>query len=153
MEIEKRLGELGYEVPNVPVAAANYIGYVRVGDLLFIGGNIGRINGVLKYRGKVGDAVTLEQAYDAARNCALNHLAIMKAALGSLDQVERIVKVIGYVNVAPGFIDMPKVVNGESDLLVQLWGERGEHTRAAVGVASLSQDAPVETEVTVQVKS
>ena len=152
MEIEKKLRELGYELPKVPVPAANYIGYVRVGALLFIGGNIGRINGTLKYRGKVGETVTLEQAYEAARNCALNHLAIMKAALGDLDNVERIVKVLGYVNVGAGFTDMPKVVNGESDLFVELWGERGQHTRAAVGVASLSQDAPVETEVTVQVK-
>jgi enamine deaminase RidA (YjgF/YER057c/UK114 family) len=152
MEIEKRLKELGYELPGVPVPAANYIGYVRVGNLLFIGGNIGRIDGVLKYRGKVGDRVTLEQAYEAARNCALNHLAIMKAALGDLDKVERIVKVLGYVNVAPGFTDMPKVINGESDLLVQIFGAKGQHTRAAVGVASLSNDSPVETEVTVQVK-
>ncbi|HMF50272.1 MAG TPA: RidA family protein [Candidatus Saccharimonadales bacterium] len=152
MEIETKLKELGLELPNPPVPAANYIGYVRVGNLLFIGGNIGRINGVLKYRGKVGAGVTLEQAYDAARNCALNHLATMKAALGDLDRVERIVKVLGYVNVAPDFIDMPKVINGESDLLVQVFGERGQHTRAAVGVASLSQNSPVETEVTVQVK-
>ena len=143
---------MGYDLPNPPVPAANYIGYVRAGSLLFIGGNIGRINGVLKYRGKVGDAVTLEQAYEMARNCALNHLAIMKAALGDLDKVERIVKVLGYVNVAPGFTDMPRVVNGESDLLVQLWGERGQHTRAAIGVAALSQDSPVENEITVQVK-
>ncbi|HUR71798.1 MAG TPA: RidA family protein [Candidatus Limnocylindrales bacterium] len=152
MEIENRLKALGIELPKVPTPAANYIGYVRVGNLLFIGGNIGRINGAIKYRGKVGAEVTLEQAYDAARNCALNHLAIMKAALGDLDRVERIVKVLGYVNVAPGFIDMPKVVNGESDLLVQLFGESGRHTRAAIGVASLSNDAPVENEVTVQVK-
>ena len=152
MEIETKLKELGLVLPNPPVPAANYIGYVRVGSLLFIGGNIGRINGVLKYRGKVGAGVTLEQAYDAARNCALNHLATMKAALGDLDRVERIVKVLGYVNVAPDFIDMPKVINGESDLLVQVFGERGQHTRAAVGVASLSQNSPVETEVTVQVK-
>jgi enamine deaminase RidA (YjgF/YER057c/UK114 family) len=120
--------------------------------LLFIGGNIGRIDGVLKYRGKVGAEVTLDQAYEAARNCGLNHLAIMKAALGDLDKVERIVKVLGYVNVAPGFTDMPRVVNGESDLLVQLFGDRGTHTRAAIGVASLSQNAPVENEVIVQVK-
>lgn len=152
MEIEEKLKNLGYVLPSPPVPAANYIGYVRVGNLLFIGGNIGRINGQLRYRGRVGDAVTLEQAYEVARDCALNHLAIMKAALGDLDKVERIVKVLGYVNVAPGFIDMPKVVNGESDLLVQVFGERGRHTRAAVGVAALSQDSPVETEVTVQVK-
>ena len=153
MKIEKRLQELGYQLPNPPVPAANYIGSVRVGSLLFVGGNIGRINGSLKYRGKVGAEVSLEQAYDAARNCALNHLAIIKAALGDLDQVERIVKVLGYVNVAPGFDQMPKVVNGESDLLVELWGERGQHSRAAVGVASLSQDAPVETEMIVQIKN
>ena len=152
MEIEKKLKELGYELPNPPTPAATYIGCVRVGNLLFIGGNIGRINGVLKYRGKVGDAVTLEQAYEASRSCALNHLATMKAALGDLDKVERIVKVLSYVNVAPNFTEMPKVANGESDLLVQLWGERGQHTRAAVGVASLSQDAPVENEITVQVR-
>ncbi len=152
METEKRLNALGFQLPNPPVPAANYIGFVQVGNLLVIGGNIGRINGNLKYRGKVGDAVTAEQAYEAARNCALNHLAIIKAALGDLDRVERIVKVLGYVNVAPSFTDMPKVINGESDLLVSLWGEKGRHTRAAVGVASLSQDAPVETEVTVQVR-
>lgn len=151
MEIENKLKALGIELPNPPTPAANYIGYVRVGNLLFIGGNIGRIDGVIKYRGKVGAEISVEQGYDAARNCALNHLAIMKAALGDLDKVERIVKVLGYVNVAPGFVDMPKVVNGESDLLVQVFGEKGQHTRAAIGVASLSQDAPVENEITVQV--
>ncbi|MGZ8424948.1 MAG: RidA family protein [Candidatus Binatia bacterium] len=151
MEIENKLKALGIVLPDPPTPAANYIGYVRVGNLLFIGGNIGRIDGVIKYRGKVGAEISVEQAYDAARNCALNHLAIMKSALGDLDKVERIVKVLGYVNVAPGFIDMPKVVNGESDLLVQVFGEKGQHTRAAIGVASLSQDAPVENEITVQV--
>ena len=83
MEIEKKLNAMGVQLPNPPVPAANYIGSVRAGTLLFVGGNIGRINGVLKYRGKVGDAVTLEQAYEAARNCALNHLATIKAALGN----------------------------------------------------------------------
>src|SRR3954454_9891460 len=143
MEIENKLKDLGLSLPTPPVPAANYIGYVRVGDLLFVGGNIGRLNGELKFSGKVGDTVTLEQAYEAARNCALNHLAIIKTALGDLDRVERIVKVLGYVNVAPGFTDMPRVINGESDLLVKLWGERGQHTRAAVGVSSLSRNSPV----------
>ncbi len=153
MEVEKKINALGLKVPGVPQPAATYIGYVQVGNLLFVGGNIGRIDGQpLKYSGKVGDSVTLEQAYEMARHCALNHLAIIKAALGSLDRVERIVKVTGYVNVAPGFTDMPKVVNGESDLLVQLWGERGQHTRAAIGVASLSRHAPVETEIIVQIR-
>jgi enamine deaminase RidA (YjgF/YER057c/UK114 family) len=151
MEIEQKLREMGLNLPSPPVPAANYIGCVRVDHLLFVGGNIGRINGQLKYSGKVGDRVTVEQAYEMARNCALNHLAIIKASLGDLDKVERIVKVLGYVNVAPGFTNMPKVVNGESDLLVHLWGEKGQHARAAVGVASLSNEAPVETEIIVQI--
>lgn len=152
MLIEQRLKDLGIELPNPPTPAANYIGYVRVGNLLYIGGNIGRIEGQLRHRGKVGDCVTIEQAYAVARDCAINHLAIMKAALGDLDKVARIVKVLAYVNVAPGFTEMPKVANGESDLLVQVFGENGRHTRAAVGVSSLSNDSPVEAEVTVQVK-
>jgi len=151
-KIAEKLATLGFELPQPPTPAANYIPSVRVGDLLFVGGNIGRLNGrPPKYTGKVGDTVTLEQAYEMARDCALNHLAIIKSALGSLDRVKRIVKVLGFVNSAPGFTDMPKVVNGESDLLVDLWGSRGEHARAAVGVASLSKDAPVETEMIVQV--
>jgi enamine deaminase RidA (YjgF/YER057c/UK114 family) len=152
VEIEKKLNALGFQVPEVPGAAGNYIGSVRVGNLLFVGGNTGRINGVRKYEGKVGDTVTLEQAYVMARECALNHLAVIKAALGDLDRVERIVKVLAYINVAPGFKDMAKVANGESDLLVNLWGERGQHARAAIGVASLGGDAPVETEIIVQVR-
>ena len=153
MVIERRLEELGFVLPTPSKAAGTYISSVRVGNLLFVGGNIGRFDGEpLKYAGKVGDTVTIEQAYEMARNCALNHLAKIKAALGDLDRVDRIVKVNGYVNVAPGFKDMAKVVNGESDLLVKLWGDRGAHTRAAVGVASLGGDAPVETELVVQVK-
>ena len=153
MEIEKKLASLGRELPAPPKPAARYIPYVRVGNLLFVGGNIGRLNGQpLAYAGKVGDKVTLEQGYEMARNCALNHLAAIKSALGDLDRVERFVKLLGFVNVAPGFTKMPQVINGASDLFVELWGERGEHARAAVGVASLSNDAPVETEVIVQTK-
>jgi enamine deaminase RidA (YjgF/YER057c/UK114 family) len=152
-KIEARLATLGLKLPRPPQPAATYISHVKVGNLLFVGGNIGRLNGQPpKYAGKVGSEVTIEQAYEMAQHCALNHLAIIKDALGSLDRVKRIVKVLGYVNVAPGFTDMPKVVNGASDLFVQLWGSRGEHARAAVGVASLSKDAPVETEVIVQVR-
>ena len=153
MEIEKKLASLGLELPAPPIPAAHYIPYVKVGALLFVGGNSGRLNGQpLTYAGKVGDKVTLEQGYEMARNCALNHLAVIKSALGDLDRVERFVKLLGFVNVAPGFTKMPQVVNGASDLFVELWGERGEHARAAVGVASLSNEAPVETEVIVQIK-
>ncbi len=152
MEIEKKLNSLGFELPNLPKPAANYISYVKVGNLLFLRGNTGRINGVRKYSGIVGDTVTLEQGYEVARDCALNHLAMIKDAVGDLDKVERIVKVTGYVTVPPGFKQMPQVINGESDLLVKLWGERGQHARAALGVVSLGADAPVETEMIVQVR-
>ena len=154
MKIEKKLKEMGFELPTPSKPAGNYISSVRVGNLLFVGGNVGRFDGQpLQYSGKVGESVTLDQAYEMARHCALNHLAKIKAALGDLDRVERIVKVNGYVNVAPGFKEMAKVVNGESDLLVELWGDKGAHTRAAVGVAALGGDAPVETEVVVQIKN
>jgi enamine deaminase RidA (YjgF/YER057c/UK114 family) len=152
VEIENKLRKLGYELPTPSEGAGNYIPTVLVGNILFVGGNIGRFKGEkLKYQGKVGDVVTLEQAYEMACHCTLNHLAKIKQALGDLDRVERIVKVNGYVNVAPGFVDMAKVVNGESDLLVELWGERGRHIRTAVGVAALGSNAPVETEIVVQV--
>jgi enamine deaminase RidA (YjgF/YER057c/UK114 family) len=152
LEIEKKLNELGFQVPSVPEAAGNYIGCVRVGNLLFVGGNTGRVNGKRKFEGKVGEAVTLEQAYVMARECALNHLAVIKAKLGDLDKVERVIKVLAYINVAPGFTELPKVANGESDLLVNLWGDRGRHTRAAIGVAALGSNAAVETEIIVQVR-
>jgi enamine deaminase RidA (YjgF/YER057c/UK114 family) len=153
MEIEKKLVALGIVLPAPPTPAAHYIPYVRVGNLLFVGGNTGKLNGQPhKYIGKVGDRVTLEQGYEMARHCALNHLAIIKSALQDLDRVERYVKLIGYVNVAPGFTRMPQVINGASDVFIELWGERGEHARAAVGVASLANEAPVETEVIVQIK-
>jgi enamine deaminase RidA (YjgF/YER057c/UK114 family) len=153
MEIENKLTALGLKLPAPPIPAAHYIPYVKVGNILFVGGNIGRLNGQpLVHAGKVGDNVTLEQGYEMARNCALNHLAVIKSALGDLDRVERFVKLLGFVNVAPEFNKMPQVINGASDLFVELWGERGEHARAAVGVSSLSNDAPVETEVIVQIK-
>ena len=152
MEIENKLREMGLELPQPGPPAGTYIGCVQVDNLLFVGGNIGRINGVLKYQGKVGAEVTIELGYEMARNVCLNHLAVIMRELGDLDRVERIVKVVGYVNVADGFTDMPKVVNGESDLLVALWGKRGEHTRAAIGIASLGQNAPVECEVTVRIR-
>jgi enamine deaminase RidA (YjgF/YER057c/UK114 family) len=152
VEIEKKLNNLGFQLPRVPEPTANYISCVRVGNLLFIGGNTGRINGKRKFEGKVGEAVTLEQAYTMARDCALNHLAIIKAELGDLDRVERIVKVLAYINAAPGFTELPKVANGESDLLVNLSGDRGRHARAAVGVSALGSNAAVETEIIVQVR-
>jgi enamine deaminase RidA (YjgF/YER057c/UK114 family) len=153
VKIEAKLKAMGLALPAVPAAIASYIPFVRVGDLLFLAGTTGERDGRPPFAGKVGAEVTVEQAQEAARRCGLNHLAMMKAALGDLDRVERIVRLIGYVNSAPGFTDQPRVINGESDLYIALWGEKGRHARAALGISELYGDAPVETEVIVQVKA
>ncbi len=152
MIVEKKLKEMGLELPEVPTPVANYLPCVRVGNVLYVGGTVGIYNGVLKHRGKVGAEVTLEQAYESAKLCGLNHLAAIKAEIGDLDKVERIIKVVGYVASAPGFVAQPAVINGESDLLVELYGERGRHTRLALGIAEIGLHAPVETEMTLLVR-
>ena len=156
MQTEMRLAELGIELPEAPVFTAEHITrwrepFVAVDRLVFLGGNSGRINGELKYVGKVGREVSLEQGYEMARRAALNHLAILKAALGDLDRIARVVRVAGYINVDPEFTEMPKVLNGESDLLVDVLGERGKHTRLATGVASMPGNAPLEIELLVEI--
>ena len=152
MRIEAKLRAMGLSLPPIPPLDASYIPFVRVGNLLFLAGTTGQQDGKPPYVGKVGAEVTLEQAQEAARRCGLNHLAMMKAALGDLGRVERIVRLIGYVNSAPGFTDQPQVINAESDLYIALWGEKGRHARAALGLSGLVWNAPVETEVIVQVK-
>ena len=153
-DIESRLALLGLTLPAPPTPEGNYVPWVRADNLLFVGGNVGRLaGGPLAHTGRLGSEVSVAQGYEMARRCALNHLAVIKAALGALDRVVRVVKVTGWISVATGFFDMPAVLNGESDLLVELWGERGRHARAAIGVAALSGNAPVETEIVVQVAS
>ena len=152
MRVEERLRELGIELPPPPQPMGNYIGAVQVGDLVFLGGVSNRVRGVLKYQGKVGRDLTVEQAYDAARMAALNHLAMLKEFLGDLDRVKRIVKLVGHINCAPGFNKLPPVLNGASDLLVEVFGENGRHARAALGAAELNDDIPVEMEMIVQVR-
>jgi enamine deaminase RidA (YjgF/YER057c/UK114 family) len=152
VKIEAKLKAMGLELPPVQAAVASYSPYVRVGELLFLAGTVGERDGKPPCVGRVGAEVTVEQARDAARLCGLNHLGMMKAALGDLDRVERIVRLIGYVNSAPGFTEQPSVINGESDLYIALWGEKGRHARAALGISGMWANAPVETEVIVQVK-
>jgi enamine deaminase RidA (YjgF/YER057c/UK114 family) len=153
-DIEGRLALLGLTLPAPPTPEGNYVPWVRTGSLLFVGGNVGSLNGAAPaHTGRLGAEVSVALGYEMARRCALNHLAVIKAALGALDRVARVVKLTGWISVAPGFFDMPDVLNGESDLLVELWGERGRHARAAIGVAALSRNAPVETEIVVQVTS
>lgn len=142
--IETRLAELGLSLPDAPKPAANYVPYQRQNNLLFISGQISAVAGVKSYEGKLGDSVNLEQGQEAAKLCCLNILAQAKAALGSLDKIAQCVRLTGYVNCTPDYVDQPKVINGASDLMVQILGERGRHTRAAVGVGSLPLGVAVE---------
>lgn len=145
--VEQKLTEQGITLPEPRAAVANYVGFVRSGNLLFVSGQIcADAEGKLIAKGKLGAGVTLEQGYDAAKGCGVNLLAQIKAALGDLDKVVRVVKLTGFVNSAPDFIDAPKVINGASDLMVATFGDKGRHARAAVGVASLPADAAVEVD-------
>lgn len=147
MKIESRLAEIGVILPDVPKPVASYVPAVRSGNLLFLSGQLCTVDGELKYRGKVGKEVSLEDACEAAKAAAINSLAVIKQQIGSLDKVKRIVKVVGYVASDPNFSEQPKVVNGTSDFLVEVFGEKGSHARSAVGVASLPLNVPVEVEM------
>jgi enamine deaminase RidA (YjgF/YER057c/UK114 family) len=153
MSIAKRLAELGIILPEAPQPLAAYIPAVISGNLLFVSGQLCLVKGELLYKGKLGKEVSLEQGYEAARTAAINSLAIIKKELGSLDRVTRVVKVVGYVAGAPDFYDQPKVINGASDLLVEVFGDQGRHARAAVGVNSLPLNTPVEIEIIVEFDS
>jgi enamine deaminase RidA (YjgF/YER057c/UK114 family) len=150
--IEQKLGSQGIELfePSSPVA--NYVPFVRTGNLLFVSGQICRnAEGQLIAKGKLGAGVTIEQGQAAARGCAINLLSQVKAALGDLDKVTRVVRLSGFVNSAPDFADGPKVLNGASDLMVAAFGEKGRHARTTVGVAALPSDAAVEVEAIFEV--
>jgi enamine deaminase RidA (YjgF/YER057c/UK114 family) len=147
---EENLKQKNITLPSPASPVANYVPTVRVGNLLFVSGTG---PGKSTPRGKVGAELTLDQGYQAARSSGLKILAAVRAALGSLDRVKRVVKVHGMVNSAPGFTDQPKVINGFSDLMVEVFGEAiGKHARAAVGMAELPSDIPVEIEVILEVE-
>ena len=152
LKIEKRLAEIGVTLPDVPKPVASYVTAVRSGNLLFLSGQLCTIDGELKYRGKVGKEVALEDACEAAKAAAINSLAVIKQQIGSLDKVKRIVKVVGYVASEPSFGEQAKVVNGTSDFLVEVFGDKGSHARSAVGVASLPLNVPVEVEMIVEIE-
>lgn len=152
MNIERRLGELGLELPEVPTPGGSYVPVQIWGNIAFTSGQTALINGERRYLGKVGKEVSLEEGALSARDACLNCLASLKKELGTLDAVGRIIKVVGYVNSAPGFIQQPEVVNGASDLLVQLWGEHGRHARSAIGVAELPVNTSVELEIIAEIK-
>jgi len=152
MSAEARLKQLGIELGQVSAPVANYVNAVQAGNLLFLSGKGPRAENGKRPQGKVGREYTPEQAYQHARSVGLDLLAVMKAELGSLDRVKRVVKLLGMVNAVPEFQDHPKVINGCSDLLVEVFGAAGKHARSAVGMGSLPMGIPVEIEVIVEVK-
>lgn len=153
MSIEARLQELGYTLPTPPPAAGAYVPAVRTGNLLYLAGTLPMQDGKVVSLGKVGREVDLTQAAAAARLCTLNALANAKAALGSLDQISRVVMVQGFVNGIDGFSDSPKVLNGASEFLVQVFGDAGKHARAAVSVNGLPLGVSVEVQIVLEIRA
>ena len=149
--IEARLIELGVVLPKPPVPGGNYLNYRKVGSMVYLPGVICSINGDVSHKGQLGVEFVIPQGYEAARICALNLIANLKEAVGDLDQVKQIVTVNGYVNCVSGFTDSPAVINGASDLLVQIFGDAGRHVRAAIGVAGLPRGAAVEVQMTAEI--
>ena len=152
MNIEQRLKELNITLPKVGSPLGNYVHAKRVGNLLYLSGKGPESASGAMPRGKIGAGMSIEEGYRHARHVGLVLIAVIKDALGDLDRVDGIVKVLGMVNAAPDFEDHPKVVNGCSDLFVEVFGEAGQHTRSAVGMSSLPAGIPVEIEVIVAVK-
>jgi enamine deaminase RidA (YjgF/YER057c/UK114 family) len=143
---EKKLADLGIKLPDLPAPIANYVGFVQTGNLLFVSGQLCLEDGKLVAQGKLGAGVSIETGQRAARACAVNLFAQIKAALGDLDRVTRVVRLGGFISSAPTFLDGPKVMNGASDLVVEVFGDKGRHARTTVGVAVLPLDAAVEVE-------
>jgi enamine deaminase RidA (YjgF/YER057c/UK114 family) len=151
-KIEARLKELGLELPAAAAPAANYVPYVVSGNTVYVAGQITVLNGEFKYQGKVGADLSVEEGVEAAKLCALNIIAQVKAACGGdLDRVKRICKLNGFVNSTPDFTQQPAVINGASDLMVEVFGEAGKHARAAVSAGSLPLGVGVEIDAIVEI--
>lgn len=148
---EERLAELGLSLPDVVKPVAAYVPAVRSGSFVFTSGQVPMRDGELIHKGKVGAEVTPEQAYECAQQCALNALAAVRAEVGDLSAVTRVVKVLGFVASSPDFTGQPQVINGASELLGKVFGDLGQHARSAVGLTVLPLDAPVEVEMIVEV--
>ena len=153
MSYDDKLVELGLTLSVAPKPVATYVPAVRVGDLLYLSGVLPSRDGQLVMTGKLGDTLSIEQGMEAWKIAVLNALAIVRSEVGSLDYIKRIVKMVGHIASAPGFTGQPEVLNGASDLLVAVFGDRGRHARVAVGAAELPRQAPVEIELIVQVLS
>ena len=151
MSIENRLSELGLTLPDAPAPAANYLPFMQTGNLVFVSGQISRDDSGL-ITGRLGDTLSVEQGVEAARRCGLSLIAQVRAAVGDLDRVVRVVKLNGFVNSTADFTDQPTVVNGCSDLMVQVFGDAGRHARAAVSAPALPLGVAVEIEAIFEVK-
>jgi len=152
MGAEARLAELGLKLPEQPKPVANYVPTVKVGNLLFVSGHGPYDDGNIKTEGKLGRDLTVDEGYQVARTVTMNCLASIRVELGSLDRVKRFVKLLGMVNCTEDFREQPKVINGCSDLLVELFGEAGKHARSAVGMQALPFGIPVEIEMILEVE-
>ena len=151
-QVEEKLKQMGHTLSAPRTPAGNYIPGYRAGNLVFLSGVGPRAADGFSITGKLGQDLTVEQGYQAARQCALNLLSNLRSVIGDLDAVKHIVKVLGMVNGAPDFVRQPEVINGCSDLLVEAFGERGRHARAAVGMGSLPGGIPVEIEMIVEIE-
>lgn len=149
--VEARLATLGIALPDAPSPVANYVPYSLAGNMLFISGQVSKAGDGTLAKGQLGGGVSVEEGREAARLCALNILAQARAALGSLDRVAQVIRLTAFVNAAPSFTDHPQVVNGASDLMVEVLGDKGRHTRVAVGVSSLPLGCAVEIDATILV--
>ena len=153
MSIQSKLAELGLTLPVAAAPVAAYVPAVRTGNLVFTAGQLPLVDGKIPFIGKVGSDVTPEQAKDMAQICALNALAAISLVV-DIDQIKKVVRVGGFVNGAPGFVAIPQVINGASELLIKLFGEvNGKHARTAIGVAELPLNAPVEVEIIFQINN
>ena len=150
-DVRAKLAELGLTLPVATLPLAAYVPAVRTGNIVFTAGQWPMVDGKLPITGKVGAAVTVEQAKELAQICALNALAAVQT-VAEVDDIVRVIRVVGYVNGIPGFITQPAVVNGASELFLHIWGDAGKHARSAVGIAELPLDASVEVELTVELK-
>jgi enamine deaminase RidA (YjgF/YER057c/UK114 family) len=151
MRIEQELAKLGFTLPT-PKPLAAYVPAVRAGDLVFTAGQGPTVDGVAKFTGKLGRELTEEQGYQAAQLCVVNCLACVKSVIGDLDKVEQVVKLLGFVASVDGFTRQPWVMNGASEFLIKVFGDRGKHARSAIGTNQLPLDIPVEVELVVRVR-
>jgi enamine deaminase RidA (YjgF/YER057c/UK114 family) len=149
--IEEKIRELGFELPETPKPVAAYIPAVKTGNLIYTAGQVPMVKGEIKYMGKAGKELSLEEGQKAAEVCALNCFAAVKSVVGDLDLIKKIVKLTVFVNSAEGFTDQPKVANGASQLISKIFGEKGKHARSAVGVNELPLNSAVEVEMIAEV--